>query len=136
MNDNISELKKKWNWEKTILPATDEEIKSFESLNGLLIPKDLTNYFKLVNGTDGYDEGFFQFYPLNLFQPFDLNKSLHVFADYQCKLFLYVIRLHEVERKSNEVFIFCGNDYKFLCNSFTEFVDLCLNDSQKLFFND
>jgi len=156
MTRKILELIALWNWSNEIIPANEEEIRAFEYSNDLIIPNDLHEYFSEFNGTNGYDENLFQFYSLREFKPieerfeewniigdsekflkdFVHHKSYFVFADYQIHLFAYVIKLSKRRTDKNEVYIFCGDDYKLLANSFTEFVDLCLNDSQKLFFND
>lgn len=144
-----------WNWSNGTI-ATESEIKSFETTNDLVIPKDLSDYFKVINGTKGYDEGFFQFYSLRQFksveyfftkwktilnyeifrETFGTDKSCFVFADYQIHLFSYVIQLYPQKTDKNEIYIFCGEEYKLIAESFDEFVDLCIQDSPKLFFND
>ncbi len=60
MNEKIVELQKIWNWSNET-PATESEVKSFELINDLVVPKSLSNYFKIVNGTKGYDDGFLSF---------------------------------------------------------------------------
>ncbi len=151
MEEKLVALQKMWNWSNRIR-ATESEIESFESTNALVIPNDLSDYFKCINGTKGYDDGFFQFYSLDQFnsaeyffaqwktilnyETFGVDKSCFVFADYQIHLFSYVIQLYPKKTNKNEIYIFCGEEYKLIAESFDEFIDLCLEDSPKLFFND
>jgi hypothetical protein len=53
---------------KPLLTATEEGIVEFTRNNGLILPDDLIEYFKVVDGTSGkYDEKFFSFYSLKAF---------------------------------------------------------------------
>ena len=156
MNNRLRNLANSWGWKDKKDLVNEIEIQTFEFTNNLIIPKDLGDYFKQINGTDGYDDGFFQFYSLENFKSivnqfitwktvFDSKKfseafgsidSCFVFADYQIHLFSYAIQLNRNETEKNQVFVFCDNDFKLIADSFTEFIELCLEDSHKLFFND
>lgn len=149
----ILQLKDAWKWPNAETLATDQEIDSFETETGLLIPPDMRAYFTSVNGSNGYDDGFFEFYPFDKFV--DENKPApklyhlpsaeslnsipnhcYFFADYQVHLLDYLIQLHQQPTEFNDIFICCGGELKLMARSFTEFISLCLADSQKLYFND
>lgn len=137
-----------------IVPANNEEILLFEKSNNVLLPQDLIMYFKNINGTnEEYDNRFFQFYSLQKFKSIneelkywtglpDYSGIVHslkdyskyfVFADYSFHMFSYAIYLHDIiDNNKNEVLIICGNEYKKIANSFSEFVELYLKDSGEL----
>ena len=154
--NNLEKLKIKWllNDAKPFYIARNEEINYFLSVNNVLMPKDLLEYFKVLNGTGGeYDDNFFQFYSLLQFKKIsdefkdwengiqnyrNLEKTLpyfdnyYVFANYFNFLFTYAIRLYPHNDKTNEILVLCGDEYKKIANSFSEFIDLYLNDSEQL----
>jgi hypothetical protein len=133
--------------------ATDEDILSFENRLGVLIPEDLKQYFKIINGNMGeYDDFFFSFNSLfnvkNIDEEFKerdglpdytnlvnvLQDSQHcfVFCDYEFHLFSYAIRLYNELREENEIYVLCGDKYKIIANSFTSFLELYFERSDDL----
>ena len=152
--------KLKWTWvsENTAVstPATNAELFSFQSENNLVIPKDLTTYFKSLNGTnEEYDNRFFQFYSISQFQSIKEElknwegipdysnivntlsdyKTYFVFADFSFHMFSYAIKLYSENSTKNEVLVICGDEYKKIANFFSEFIELYLNNSIELQLN-
>ena len=157
MNNILDLLKNRLHSEKLISQPkiSDEQILSFESEYGLVLPSDLVTYFKFINGSGGeYEENFFCFYSFEQFERIDKvyadwqgvpdystiastlqnYETCFVVADYQCNLFCYAVELHREKVTGNRVYAICGGEYKVIANSFTEFVDLYLNNSSKLQF--
>lgn len=154
---DTEQLKKKWLSENTAIsqPATNKQIDLFEAEREILIPKDLRNYFATLNGTNGeYDGRLYNFCSLNQFKSIDeelknwgglpnysniINtlesySKYYVFADYMFHLFSYAIRLEKNESFENEILVVCGDEYKKIAASFSEFIDLYLEESIKLQF--
>ena len=125
----------------------------FESENNLLVPKDLVEYFLLLeNAIHELDKDLFQFYPFNQFISVEKGlahwgglpdyrtivatleqcENCFVFADYMSHLFAYAIRLYRNTADFNEVYLICGDKYKIIANSFSGFLELYLNDSIEL----
>ena len=144
-------LKRKWISENVrfSLPASDEELISFKSNNRVLLPNDLTEYFKILNGTQNqYDNKLFEFYSIgqvkkindeykdwlgipnykNIVNTLKDYEKYYVFANYSFHLFAFVIKLNNHDSLYNEVLVLCGDEYKKIANSFTEFIELYLND--------
>jgi hypothetical protein len=117
----------------------DKQILLFESKNGLFLPVDLAEYFKML-GDEAVkiDEQLYQFYPIDDFKGIGKELTLEhseecfVFADYMFHLFDYAIRLYPDRRDINEVYGICGDKYSLVANSFTEFLDLYFEDSPAL----
>jgi len=152
-------LKKLWVSEDIArsIPASNQELLLFQKINEVTLPNDLVEYFKSVNGTtEEYDTRFFQFYSLNQFKNIDVElknwnglpdysgivttlndyKKYFVFADYSFHMFSYAIRLNNSnEPVKNEVLVICGKEYKMIANSFSEFVELYLDNSIELQLN-
>ncbi len=137
-------------------PVTKEEITLFESKYNISLPKDMVNYFQIINGTnEEYDNNLFQFYSLNQFKNIDEelknwtgipdysdivnvlkdSKKYFVFADYSFHMFTYAIRLSNNKLEKNEVYVLCGDEYKKIANNFSEFIELYLIDSIELQLN-
>jgi hypothetical protein len=158
MQKQIDKLKVLWEIEgdAIFIPATDNQILSFQSKNNLVIPKDLAEYFILLNGTnERYDERFFQFYSFDQFKNIDEElknwggvpdyrnivntlldyETYFVFADYSFHMFSYAIRLYPNETSKNEVLVVCGDQYSHIANSFSEFIDLYIVESIELQLN-
>lgn len=159
MKNQLNKVMVKWKVDGIKLNAqtTDKEIFLFQDQNNLIIPIDLVEYFKMLNGTNNeYDKKLFRFYSFNEFQKLsekfndwegipdykDIINTLtehnecYIFADYCFHLFSYAIHLHNKNAEQNKVFILCGNEYKIIANSFHEFISLYIDDSIELYFND
>jgi len=131
----------------------DNSLVSFESTNRLLIPSDLAEYFRLLdNATNELDKDLYQFYPFdqfksvkselshwegvpnykNIVNTLENSENCFVFADYMSHLFAYAIRLYQHTKDFNEVYLICGDKYKIVANSFSEFLRLYFDDSMDL----
>lgn len=117
----------------------DKKILLFESKNGLFLPEDLAEYFKMVGDKAvKIDDQLYQFYTIDAFKGIGKGLTLKdsedcfVFADYMFHLFDYAIRLYPNRRDINEVYGICGDKYSLVANSFTEFLNLYFEDSPAL----
>lgn len=145
-------LKNKWNLEgiKTFMPARDSELISFEDNNSIVLPGDMIEYLKILNGTNTEcTDTLYEFYSLNRIKTINeefkswegipnykelLNiisspEQLYVFANYQFNLYVYAIRLYEKTTNENEVYVFCGQEYKIISKTFSKFLEEYINDS-------
>lgn len=154
--DLIEKIRQQWLAETIKQPVcTKEELYSFELKNNVMLPNDLKIYFQSLNGTgENYDDNFFQFYSLNQFQKIseeyqdwqgipnygNISNTLincenyFVFANYNCHLFAYAIFINN-DSESNGIIVICGDEFKKIASSFSEFLNLYLNNSIELFFN-
>ncbi len=153
----LEKLKVKWEEESLneFYPIDLESIQSFERINNVVLPDDLKEYFKMLNGTcEEYTNELYEFYSIkkikkvsdefqewggipNYQSLINLNviKDLFVFANFSFNLFVYAIKLSQEETDNNEVYILCGEEYKKIGNTFSEFLDLYLSNSIELQFN-
>lgn len=113
----------------------------------------MINYFKLLNGTqEEYDGSLFQFYSIgqvkkvkdeykdwlgipnykNIVNTLIESEDYFVVANYSFHLFSYVIKLYPQNSVKNEILVICGDEYKIIANSFSEFIEFYLNDSIEL----
>jgi len=154
MNEHVLLLKSSFNEQRIPVQGVSLEfIEDFEFGAGYKLPADLKSFFLNVNGTNGeYDSSFFKFYPFELFKPVDIFFSdwkgipdyqllssklpnaneCFVFADYQMCLFSYAIRLKKTESSINEIYVLCGDEFKIVANSFSEFLSLYFEESVSL----
>jgi len=133
----------------------NNKLSAFESKNSLVLPPDLAEYFKLLDSTTNkLDTNLYQFYALeqfkniedelaqwggipnytNIINTLEQSGNCFVFADYMFHMFTYAIRLHQNAIGINEIYIICGDKYKIIANSFSDFLDLYLSDSAELQF--
>jgi hypothetical protein len=150
MADTISRLLVHWA-DAGAQPAggvTDEEIQAFEAKYSIRMPNDLRSYFLKVNGMRpdwhcDQDSNGFTFLPLAKLRCLGTlaydgsgaeadSPRLFVFADYLTASWEYAIGLWSREREDNPVFLI-DSPNKIVANSFSEFVDLYLIDSPKLY---
>lgn len=136
-------------------PALEEDFLKFQELRNVILPEDLKDYFRLLqNKKSEYNGELYRFFPLHEFKSIneelknfagtpDYSNIIHVlkdheycfvFADYMFHLFSYAIHLHNDGTKKNEIYVICGDKYKVVASSFTEFIQLYLTDSSKLHF--
>ena len=157
MTGNLQKLKGLWTEENisSLRLATNKEVNLFQAENNLIIPQDLLEYFLSLNGTnEQYDKNFCQFYSFDHFKSIndelknwsgspDYSNIINTlkdyedyfpFADYHCHFLSYVIRLHKDKTAENEIIVVCGDAYKHIANSFSEFIDLYLKDADQLQF--
>ncbi len=153
MTEQIIRLKEIWISDVHENMPSDEEITAFELRNNIVLPADLKAYFQQLNGIEAYDYLFFRFYSLKEFKSIDdelkdwsgvpdyskITNTLedyaeyYVFADYMIYSAAFAIRLHEESSIKNEVLAIIGDEYKLIADSFTEFMDLYLADSEQLY---
>lgn len=155
--DGLSSVATAWQAEpatRTAAVATPETLEAFEQATGLLLPADMSRYFLTVNGSnDEYDANFFAFYTLGHFESiadkfadyhgapkysdllhtFDQSSTCYVFADFMISLMAYAIQLHPGPSPTNTVYVLCGGVYNPIASSFSEFLDLYLMDSDRLY---
>ncbi|MRG44388.1 hypothetical protein GFS24_04645 [Chitinophaga sp. SYP-B3965] len=135
-------------------PVSEIDLKTFYQSNRLVLPGDILDYFKELNGTEGYDNNLFKLYPFDEFKtvkdeledwigPPDYrnitskltdHKNVFVIADHSFHLFTYAIKLYDKESDANEIYIICGEEFKIIAYSFTKFLELYLKDDKSLYF--
>ena len=129
------------------------KILSFQLKNNLAIPPDLIQYFKLLDHSIyELDKDLYQFYSFdqfrsvaeelahfggipnynNIVNTLKQSENCFVFADYMANLFAYAIRLHQNITKVNEVYLICGDEFKLVAISFSDFLDLYFDNSIEL----
>jgi len=151
----IKELKTKWRSEGvTTTPSLDKHIiKLFQDENGVVLPNDFIEYILELNGTGGEPTNeLFEFYSIerikqiqvefsewkgipsykNLSEKVSEVDQLYVFANYQFNLYAYAIRLHSHYVGKNEVYVFCGNEYKIIADNFSDFLEKYVEDSEDI----
>jgi hypothetical protein len=139
---------------RTVETATDSQVVEFEASHKLQLPQDLRDYFTAINGTDGEsDNELFTFCTLAKFQAATLVlgawqngiprhsdvldkihgiETCYVFADYFISLIFYAIKLYPTASAENEIYAICGGDYEVIAKSFSEFIDMYLQQSAEL----
>jgi hypothetical protein len=142
-------LKKHWKLHNVDINAgvSKAEIDSFEAAQGVVLPKDVRDYFSCVNGmpNDVVDDGMIRFWTLEEFQPLPQSapafsdseyirdpESLFLFADYSIWVHAYAIRLRNDPSLSNEIVIIGYESPVTIFQSFSEFVDQYLTDKDGL----
>jgi len=129
----------------------------FQKSSGFTLPKDLKCFFSIAESFGKqYNEEMYRFLSANEFRRIDealsdfrgvpdysniVNtlpeyKECFLFADYMFCMFAYAIRLSEKGSEANDIYIICGDKYKIIASSFTEFLHLYLSGSAKLQFED
>mgnify|MGYP000471729807 CR=1 FL=1 len=153
----LEKLKEKWEDEciNDFHPIDIDSIQTFQSENSFVLPDDLKEYFNTLNGTGGeYTDELYEFYSIDRMKKvseefedwkgvpnyqslvnFNHIKDLFVFANFSFNLYVYAIRLNQEKTDSNEVYILCGEEYKKVGNTFSEFLDLYLSNSVELQFS-
>jgi hypothetical protein len=119
--------------------------------NKLIVPQSFSDFIE-NNLLDEYNGDLFNFYSIENIKPLkdlffegngipkfsDITKtvpnheSCFIFADYMFCMFSYGICLYQVNTDKNEVYVICGNQYKLIANSFSEFVELYNNNAIEL----
>ena len=150
----MQKLKDKW-WREGVykfIPSDIEALKKFQTDNYVNLPTDFLEYCIQINGTGGdCNNELYEFYSIDRIKRFSDTfrdwkgipeyemlldseevQDLFVFGDYLFNLCAYAIRLSPDRLDKNEVYVFCGEHYKKITNTFSEFIDLYLNDSMEL----
>jgi hypothetical protein len=125
----------------------EEELRSFQEKYDVQVPDDLRGYFLKVNGMvqdcmHDQDGNGFTFWPLSRLRPVEVSfpgvspeakdPQFFIFADYLSSSWEYAIGLWREEREGNPV-LYVDPTIRLVAASFREFVDLCLDDSPKLY---
>jgi hypothetical protein len=118
--------------------VSEAELNAFEAKHGVVLPSDLRDYFRCVNGMppDETDDGMIRFWmleqvtalPEGASQYSDRDyvedpETLFLFADYSLWAHAYAIRLGNTALDRNKVVIIGYNSPKLIANSFSEFVN-------------
>lgn len=120
---------------------TKDDLQAFEEQNSLRLPADLREYFQRLNGID-MDPGLFRFWPLSRLIPVKSSSAValeadryFVFADYMVGTWYYAIYLGEDPFLQNRVILPDFPSQPVIARSFSEFVELYLTDSPRLYGN-
>ena len=120
---------------------TEDEIQAFEQRNGIQLPADLREYFLRLNGID-MDPGLFRFWPFSRLIPLKSPSAVgletgryFIFADYMVGTWYYAIFLGNDSYLQNRVILPDFPGRPVIAHSFTEFVELYLTDSPRLYGN-
>ncbi|MDQ1639478.1 MAG: hypothetical protein QOF62_2817 [Pyrinomonadaceae bacterium] len=142
-------LKRHWSSHDVAINAgvSETELKAFEKKYSVVLPDDLHDYFRCVNGMppDVVDDGMIRFWTLGEMKPLPQGapkysvssyvknpESLFLFADYSIWAHAYAIRLESVPSHSNEIIIIGYESPVLISHSFSEFVDHYLTDKDLL----
>lgn len=142
-------LKRHWSSHNIEINAgvSEVELKAFEGKYGVVLPDDLRDYFRCVNGMppDVVDDGMIRFWMLGEMKPLPQGapkysvssyvknpESLFLFADYSIWAHAYAIRLESVPSPSNEIIIIGYKSPVLISHSFSEFGDHYLTDKDLL----
>jgi hypothetical protein len=118
-------------------PASPEEIRAFETRYGVHVPRDLRDYFLIVNGLEEgeWDGEMIEWYPLqkwrNLIESgwalegLPNPESYFLFADYCLDAFGYAIRLYSSTTDRNPVICVDAHEPP-LAQSFSELIEAYL----------
>jgi hypothetical protein len=121
--------------------ATEDEIHAFEQRHGVKLPTELLDYFLFLNGMD-QAPGFFRFWPLTKLIPLRSEsvtvleaERYFVFADYMMGTWYYAIYLGDDPFLQNRVILKDFPGRPVIALNFSEFIELYLIDSPKLYGN-
>jgi hypothetical protein len=139
-------------WVSQGLPLNDgvasATLESFEKNNGVVLPVDLRDYFRHVNGmeADTTDDALIRFWMLEEVRALpdaapeyadsryiERPESLFLFADFSLWAHAYAIRLLAAPSEMNEIFLIGSDSPILLFQSFSEFVDCYLTKQDRLF---
>lgn len=146
MRLSIGALIEYWKKQKfKIIPISMEKITSLENEKGMIIPKDFVDLYTHVNGMRthyAYDmdkNGFF-FYSIYQIVSFEEElgnplgseqESIYIFAEYMHKSWWYAF---ETTKDSYTIgLVPHGKDFIPITNSLSEFINLYLDDSPRLY---
>ena len=142
-------LKRHWSSHNVeINPGVSKaELDSFQARHCVVLPEDLCDYFRCVNGMppDVVDDGMIRFWMLEEVQSIPQGtpafsdgsyiqhpESLFLFADYSIWAHAYAIRLGSAPLQSNEVVIIGYDSPVTIAKSFSGFVDSYLTNKDLL----
>src|SRR6266576_249542 len=113
------------------VPATHEQIQSFESEHMVTLPPDLRAYFETLNGGDighegAMDDEAISFWRLDQLEALDEAKvgrsNMFAFGDFLIDSHLYAIQLSSNAPDPTPVFIDWGGNVEQVASSVAEFV--------------
>ncbi len=64
------------------------------------------------------------------FQQFE---NVFIFGNYEFNFYSFGIELSNTLSSINRIFIFCGSEYRIIANSFSEFIDLYLDNPEEIY---
>lgn len=150
MNSQINNLVTYWKDQgiKIANGKKEIEITSFEEDNGILFPLEFRQYLSRVNGmefsypNEGDSNGFL-FYPLENLElyknPFkeNMSNSVLIFADYLHRSWWYGLIIKANVNEASIVLLptLNCNNYQFITNSFLEFIEFYMLNSEKIYIN-
>ena len=110
--------------------ASEAEVRAFEEHQSIVLPSDLREYFRTVDGCDDVDRDEFRFFPLAQVEKYKSPKdsgSYFVLVDYMIGSHGYAIRLSAEPSDANPV-VLAWVDGSRVAESFTEFVEKYLRN--------
>jgi SMI1 / KNR4 family (SUKH-1) len=128
--------------------AANHELVEFEAREGVRIPKDFRAYLEQVNGMiqaapDVCDVNLFAFWPLNRIKSIRdecpeyakdrTAQNFFVFADYMIWSWAYAVEMNAIESEAGQVILVGGLRPQVVSRSFTEFVDLYIQDAAEIY---
>lgn len=135
-----------------IYPSDFDEIEVFQNEYNVKIPQDLKDYYLMINGSGNLPlDNLYEFYSIKRTKRiqdelinwagspdyskvnFEGIESVFVFGDFMFNLQAFGIELTQKVSAENKVFIFCGEDFKIIARSFTEFLDLYLSSIDEIY---
>ena len=142
-------LKRHWSSHKVEINAgiSEAKVKAFEEKYGVILPDDVRDYFRCVNGMapDEVDDDMMRFWMLEEIEPLPQGapeysdgtyvqspETLFLFADYSLWAHAYAIRLGNTVLEANEVIIIGGKSPKLISASFSKFVGTYLTSKDLL----
>lgn len=146
LTPKVVQLIKFWEEQNIVIrPQNKREFDEIQNLKLLKLPKDFIGFYLSVNGMETLypnemDKEGFLFYPLEAitqvgdeFENSNLtNKEIFIFAEYMHKSWWYGV---EVKDDENYVIgiIPDSNSFKPITNSLSNFIDLYIDNSTKLY---
>jgi cell wall assembly regulator SMI1 len=130
------------------LGATDEKIASFERTHSVNLPDDLRNYLLRLNGIDA-DPQLFCFWPIEKIIPispdsFGMDRAIveldephryFIFADFLIESHYYAIYLGDDANRQYRVILPDFPNQPAIASSFSDFLELYLEDHPRIFGN-
>ncbi len=128
--------------------ASESELQEFESREGVLIPNEFRAYLQAVNGMvqmapHDCDKNLFAFWQLGRIKPVrvecpqyaidEATGNFFVFADYIVWSWAYALEMCPEPREAGKVILIGGLRPQAVSRSFTEFVELYVQDAAALY---
>lgn len=134
--------------------ASQETIESFQTKYGISLPKDLYDFYRIVDGMEEgeTDDRLFRILPLEAVKPVteeliqfggipDYRKikdtlpfpnHYFVFGEYMIKLHVYAIGLFSDPSATTPIIWICGSNWRIIAATFSEFVEKYLANPNEL----